>query len=368
MIPIDLPGRPFGAAQWASLRKTCGAWWRNELERPLIAMTVNGCGPGRLAPELTPRGVDAAYDFSVPAEKVVDVWDWWLAHQRYLGDAFPTIRPNFGPGHNAVFSGSTPEIGPGTVWFLPAREPRIDALTIRLEEEHPWFLRLCDLYRAAAARWQGGVCLGMSDIVPNLDVVASLRGANQLLLDLCDTPEEVERIVWEVHAAYWKAFDRLDAILRPTNPGWTAWDQILSDQPYLMQQCDFCYMIGPGMFERFVLPELQASCRRMSNSFYHLDGIGQLPHLDHLLSIKELGGIQWIPGTGQPGYEHWIDLYRRIRSAGKKIQLYGPGREAVDRIADAMGSLRGFVIMESCGANDDLDQVRHWLASYKVPA
>ena len=52
-------------------------------------------------------------------------------------------------------------------------------------------------------------------------------------------------------------------------------------------------------------PELAASCRRLKNAFYHLDGLGQLPHLKSLLSIPELKGIQWVPGDGQPDVTEW---------------------------------------------------------------
>ncbi len=361
-----LPRAPFPAGRWAALRQTCRAWWRDELERPLIAVTMHGCEPGRTVPELLPQAVDAAYDFAIPAETVVAVWDFNLARQRYLGDAFPNVRANFGPGHNAVFYGAIPEIQPSTVWCHPAPVAEIRDLAVRLDTEHPWLRRQCELYRAAARHWQGGVCLAMSDIVSGLDVLAALRGTEQLLLDLYDAPEQVERLLWETHEAYWQTFAMLDEVIRPTNPGWTAWDQILSPEPYLMQQCDFAYMISPEMFARFVVPELRATCRRMSHSFYHLDGIGQLPHLDALLSIPELDGIQWIPGAGQPDYDQWIEIYRRIRAAGKKVQLMGASRAAVDRIANALGSLRGFVISTGLEDSQDFGATKAWLQKHGV--
>jgi hypothetical protein len=38
----------------------------------------------------------------------------------------------------------------------------------------------------------------------------------------------------------------------------------------------------------------------LPRTFYHLDGIGQLHHLDLVLSIAELDGVQWVPGDGKP--------------------------------------------------------------------
>lgn len=66
------------AFRWDALRQTYRAWWRDELERPLIAVTVHDADPGRPAPPLAPQHVDAAYDFFIPPEQVVEAWDWIL--------------------------------------------------------------------------------------------------------------------------------------------------------------------------------------------------------------------------------------------------------------------------------------------------
>jgi 5-methyltetrahydrofolate--homocysteine methyltransferase len=110
-----------------------------------------------------------------------------------------------------------------------------------------------------------------------------------------------------------------------------------------MLQCDFCYMISPEMFDEFVKPELAATCKRIGNAFYHLDGIGQLPHLDSMLEIDELRGIQWVPGTGQKRQTEWPEVYRKIRDAGKRIQIYEWGGDVLDTIADQLGSPKGIV-------------------------
>jgi 5-methyltetrahydrofolate--homocysteine methyltransferase len=89
-----------------------------------------------------------------------------------------------------------------------------------------------------------------------------------------------------------------------------------------MLQSDFAYMISPRMFERFVMPDIAACCEVLDHAFYHLDGKGQIPHLDMLLSLERLRGIQWIPGDGQPPAESWLPVLRRIRDAGKLCQLY----------------------------------------------
>jgi 5-methyltetrahydrofolate--homocysteine methyltransferase len=67
-------------------------------------------------------------------------------------------------------------------------------------------------------------------------------------------------------------------------------------------------MIGPKMFRRLSLPDLKATCQRLGRSFYHLDGVGQIPHQPYLLGIEELDGMQWIPGDGKPDCSSWPAL------------------------------------------------------------
>jgi 5-methyltetrahydrofolate--homocysteine methyltransferase len=96
------------------------------------------------------------------------------------------------------------------------------------------------------------------------------------------------------------------------------------------------------MFERFVLPDLDTIFSTMDHAFYHLDGKGQIPHLDMLLSLESLKGIQWISGGGQPPTEEWPDLLRRIRDGGKFCQVY-VSAEGARTIVRELGG-KGFIL------------------------
>jgi 5-methyltetrahydrofolate--homocysteine methyltransferase len=161
---------------------------------------------------------------------------------------------------------------------------------------------------------------------------------------------------------WWRHFAELNRALKPANPGYTAWTPIFSKEPYYILQCDFCYMIGTDMFDEFVRPELAATCQRLRNPFYHLDGKGQLPHLDSLLSIKELKGVQWVPGDGQPDITNWPQVYRKIRDAGKLIQIFGGPRE-LDTIAQQLGSAEGIILIGSAEMSKTRE-ITEWLRKY----
>jgi 5-methyltetrahydrofolate--homocysteine methyltransferase len=356
----------FAPARWERIREDARRWWAGELERPLVQMRLSGGDPGRPEPALPGRGFVPQYDADVPPEAIVDRWDYHLSGQRFLGDAFPTVWLNFGAGCLATFVGGELFADERTVWFRPAADREIADTRFRYDPDAPWPRRIMAVARAAAERWQGAVLVGTADIGGNLDVLSTFRPAEKLLLDLYDHPEEVKRLTWEEHEAWWRAFDDLNAILCPPNPGYTCWTSLFSETPYYMLQCDFAYMIGPAMFDAFVRPELAATCRRLGHAFYHLDGTGQLPHLDSLLAIEELDGIQWVPGAGEKPQAGWPDVYRRIHEAGKRIQIFDNARlETLAVLADALGTTRGIVVLAT-GAVGEEDEIRKQLEAFGI--
>jgi 5-methyltetrahydrofolate--homocysteine methyltransferase len=96
------------------------------------------------------------------------------------------------------------------------------------------------------------------------------------------------------------------------------------------------------MFERFVMPDIAACCEALDHGFYHLDGKGQIAHVDMLLSLERLRGIQWIPGDGQPPPEEWLALLQRIRDGRKLCQLYVTPEGARTIVRELGG--RGFAL------------------------
>ena len=344
----------FNIDRWERVKENSRAWWAGELKRPLIHFTIDGHNPGRPEPSIPSYAFQAFYDLSVPAEAVIDRMDYDLSCKKFLGDAFPTFFPNFGPGVIAAFLGATlgKSLESTTIWFHPSEDNEIADIKFQYNPTDIWLNRIKDIYKAGLEQWQGMVQIGLTDLGGNLDILSSFRPSEKLLFDLYDCPEQVKQLTWQAHDMWWKYFDEFNSLLQPVNPGYTAWAPIFSEQPYYMLQCDFCYMIGPDMFEEFVKPELEASCKRLDNAFYHLDGPGELPHLDSLLKIPELKGVQWIPGAGVPDYKHWPEIYQKIRDAGKLIQLFGDP-ETLDTVVEQLGSAEGIVYFGEASSEEE---------------
>lgn len=84
---------------------------------------------------------------------------------------------------------------------------------------------------------------------------------------------------------------------------------------------DFSCLVSEADFEEFIIPELMEEINFLDASIYHLDGPGALRHLDRLLKIEKLKGIQWVYGAGQPTARYWIDILKKIQDTGKLIHI-----------------------------------------------
>lgn len=329
----------FTAADWERVAHNWAAWWAGDLDRPLVILDTLAPGVDRFASEdhLTQFPLD------MPAGQVLDYCERFLAETFCHGDSFPHWWPNFGPGIMAGFLGGGVHYATGTTWY---DGPDLDSpadLDVRYDPENAWWRRIQDITRAAVARWGGRVVIGHTDIGGNLDVLASLRSTEKLLIDVIEAPDEVDRLSRAITALWLRYYEELRALIEPAGRGLSYWAHFWSPGTGYMLQSDFSYMISPRMFRRFVLPDLTACCNALEYGFYHMDGKGQLAHLDMLASIERLRGIQWQPGAGQPLGSEWPDVLRRIRDAGKLCQVY-VDRAGAFKIKRELGG-RGFLFI-----------------------
>ena len=356
----------FRSEDWQRVERDTMAWWAGELPRPLVYLAVTDP-----LPDDRRYGFLSNYPLSMSAEEVVDRHAPALAATHFYGDAFPWWWVNFGPGIAAGFTGAKVNsvAAPSeTVWFTPPDESvrPIGSLSLQFDPENAWWKRVKEITAAIVDRWQGRVAASMTDLGGNLDILASFRETQTLLTDLFDQPEEVERLVGQITQLWLRYYDELDHIIRPICRGASCWTPIWSTGKTYMMQCDFSYMISPRMFERFVLPDLTACCDYLEHGFYHLDGKGEIPHLDLLLSIQRLRGIQWIPGDGQPTPDQWLPLLKRIRDGGKLCQVFVTP-EGARRIVQNLGG-KGFLFVIYDGIKDfqDPERARAFLKTLAV--
>ncbi|HQK73172.1 MAG TPA: hypothetical protein PL044_05290 [Clostridiales bacterium] len=356
----------FDKDRWAQVRENYVRWWKNELNRPIVALTIFDEYPDREQPSAPCLSQQSCADFSFSPDELIDRLDYELSALTFLGDSFPMVNLScFGPGVEAAFLGAKLDNSRGAVWFYPPDNAPADISELHFEYDpnNRWFCRIKDICAAAVKRWKGNVLVGMPDVGMGLDLLASFRTTEQLLFDLVDSPNEVKRLLGELNGLWMKYYVEIDAVMQPYSPGYTDWAGIYSDKPFYTLQSDFSYMIGTPMFNEFTRPTIERLCQTLTRSVYHLDGISQLPHLDSLLAIKELDGVQWVPGDGRPDMRHWPEVYKKIHAAGKKIQIFG-GLDTLDAVGAQIGDFSCICVKSDLGWCPDAGDVIRRLKEY----
>ena len=315
----------FTDEDWQRIERDWNTWWAGELDRPLLTLEVMPPQAQNAWSHLT------RYGLKTPIEQVLDEAETGLEATWWLGDAYPKWWVNYGAGVMAAFLGSKLTWKPDTTWFWPLEGVNsLEEIQPRYEAEAPWWVRVRETTRQAVERWWDRVLLGTTDLGGNLDILASLRGTEKLLFDLNDHPEEVERLIREITRLWLRYYEELYAITNRAGRGNACWGPVWSPGKGYMMQCDFSYMISPRMFRRFVMPDLEACCASLEYGFYHLDGNGELAHLNQMLEIERLRGIQWQPGDGQPMADEWPEVLQKIRAGGKLVQVFVTTQGALD--------------------------------------
>ena len=116
-------------------------------------------------------------------------------------------------------------------------------------------------------------------------------------------------------------------------------------------------------------PHIVEQVEYMPRSIYHLDGQGELPHLDMLLDIPGLTGIQWTPGDGQAPLwdEKWFPVYKKIQEKKKNLVLLGginqrdmAGMERLIKTLDPTGVYVSAWFSDPDTADSILEKIEKW--------
>ena len=304
---------------WEGVRDAFDAWWRHEMDEPMVQVVSPKAGCHSTC----------VFDWwalvrpGARPEEVLENFQRFCESTWFGGCAFPSMFFNMGPGVLAAFcSGFLQfESVSSTSWFENP-QPWETVETYRFEKNR-WFAFLDETMRLFAEAAPGNFVMGITDLGGILDVLASFRGSENLAMDLLVEPERVHHARNRIVEDWHRAFDLLHPHIAGAQEGMSSWMGLWCPGTYYPLQCDFSAMISPDQFREFVLPDVAEQCRRLDHSIYHLDGPGQIPHLDLLLEVEELDGIQWVPGDGNPQCEalQWRPLYEKILARDKLLVL-----------------------------------------------
>lgn len=302
------------------LKRRWAEFWNmaNE-DRPLLSVAVPKGIAHRSPAPIAPDDIKGRW---LDTEFQIKCMRYGLENTLYLAESFPIFNPNLGPDFLGAVCGCDLKFSNNTSWAEPCIEEYEDFPDIVFDENNPWWKKMAEITKAAVDDSNGDYLVGITDIHPGADAVVSLRGADAAAMDLYLEPEEFKKRVWQIFDVFKGVTQRLHGIISQKQKGSSNWMCLFHPEKlWYVTSCDFSYMISDEHFTEFILPELTEEAKWLPATIYHLDGIGSLTHLDTLLKVKEINGIQWVPGTGKAPAREWTEVLKKIQQAGKCIEM-----------------------------------------------
>ena len=272
---------------------------------------------------------------------------WLIENTRFYAEAVPHDYIDFGASAMpAVLGCDMTFVDKETIWAHPVHQTIEEVLESDFDRAYRSgrFYRLAlELTRRSTRLAAGHHYASQFALGGTLDNLAALYGNANLLVDLIEKPQKVKAALERLKRVWIEAFEETQRIIDTAgNGGGIGWAGVWAPGSTFPMQEDISYMVSPEMFREFCLPHIVDCATVMDCGFYHLDGVGAIPHLDALLEIPEIKVIQWVPGAGKEEMAQWYDLLRRIISAGRACQVYARADE-VPGLVENVGS-RGLLV------------------------
>ena len=223
----------------------------------------------------------------------------------------------------------------------------------QFDPENKWFKKHINLVKSCRELAGNDFYVDMPDLMENIDVLASLRGAQETLFDLLDEPEKVGERIQEVTDVYYDYYDCFYDAIKDEEGGnaYTVF-QIWGPGRTVKLQCDFSAMMSPEDFRKYIQPSLRTQSENVDHVLYHLDGPQAIKHMDALMEIDGIDALQWTSGDAGPDgtLPDWDVIYDKAIAAGKSIwvKVYSGEFEDwirnVDRLVKKYGSHSLFLL------------------------
>ncbi len=316
----------------------------------------------------------APHELVLPPSPAKDLNQYWfdpqwraenlhyqLSRSSLKADILPVANTQLGPGSLAAILGARLEGGEETIWI---REE--GGLKSALDESDPWWQLHLNLLKACKVQSGGRYYVGCPDLVEGLDVLASIRGTQEVLMDMIIDPEGLEQQLQSVNDIYFQVFDRIYDIIREGDEMAFCYFSLWGPGKVSKLQSDISIMFSEADFRRFVLPFTREQCQKIDYTLYHLDGVDAIRHLDAILEIEELNAIQWTPGWGQPqgGDPSWYNLYKRMLAAGKSIMPCWVEIAELQPLLDNVGA-EGLNILMHFRSEKEIDEALKIVQKYR---
>lgn len=311
------------------VRKWYEAFWNRELlERPLLVVQSykDNVEPYERHP------ADPHTEWT-DVDYIIEDREKFFKSRYFAAEAVPYTIVGIQNGALAAFLGCDQIFTHDTNYFKPviknwgSYKPNFDP------QNSKWWKFTQELTSVMVEAGRDKYFVNLPDFQGTIDSLAHMRGFSQLCLDLYSYPEKIkEALNYMFESVYKPTFTEIRKILTRYTDLTTHWIGIISDKKHDVLQADSLALISPKMAKEFIIPMVRKEAAYLERSIFHFDGPKAVDKLDLLLDIKELDGIQWVPGEGAPTAVHWLPMLKKIQNKGKVLYIYSSPEEVKELV------------------------------------
>lgn len=339
------------------------AWWKG------TGMVVGHWGTGFPADfegSEAPEGVDL-FDYYTNPEKIAEREHKRLSGKSFPLDMLPIAIPDINTLPIALYTGAAPHFSRGNIWYEASGLSPENSQKLIFSPDNSWYQNHIAILNTVKNTSAGEYFVGLPALVPNLDVLVELRGAQNLMLDMVMEPEWVHQKLRELNEVFFEVYPAM-LPYATDEKGWSTQGYFMFRGPGKvgLSHCDTAAMISTEMFREFVVPYVQEQCDYLDYSLYHVDGPAALRSVDPLLEIASLRALQFTPGPQVPqgGDPCWYDLYKKIKRAGKSVMAVWIEPEEIAPLLDAVGP-EGMYLMVNFTHEKQIGKVENIVRAYR---
>lgn len=335
---------------WMAVRARYEQYWQRKNRRPIMYLEAPRDG-ARWYEETV-----SSNDYWFNADYLVRSARHNLAQSAYALDGYPHVMTSLGPDLMAGVLGWDLKYNDNGEWVVH-RDVSMEELA-RLSVHKDGFLyRKMEeiLTKFTEDAKQGDYIVGLVDLNTLLDGIAALIGPQNLFFAMQDEPEALLHAMARHLALFKGVYTHFDSIARRYQGGSTNWLSVYSDTPWYFISLDVIVMISDRAFLQFVEQPLRDMCAFLGRNLFHLDGENAARHLDRLLALPEITGIQvqCTPQMEEP-VKFWVPHLKRILQAGKTAWIYAQKPEEIQLLMDQLPP-EGLYIKTWCETEKDMD-------------
>jgi 5-methyltetrahydrofolate--homocysteine methyltransferase len=307
------------------IKRYTSFWNGYPVERPMVGFSLGGWfsfmsysaiqkyrGAERLTPDmLSPERHFDDYDRIVaPFEEIEDD----VIHSVAPIPAFPWLE---------AMLGIPAQVGNESIWVKEGGFDYRDTGKLNLSKDNPWRKRYLEFVSALQDRYGDRYPVGQPILRGTSDMVAALRGTQQMIFDLYDHPQEFQRLARACTDFFICLVKDQLAITKPFQGGYVVEQFTLwAPDGIVRMQEDASALFSPDLYVKYLQEEDWRIASAFPYDVIHLHS-SSLHLLDRFVDVEPQKCIEINKDQGGWGVDRMLPLFKMVQSRGKKLIVRG---------------------------------------------